>query len=75
MEPTPGFLPAKLHGQRSLVGHSSMGHKELNRIEHAHTHTGLFKPVIKLLDGETILQRAEASHKHQAYSSVSFFEY
>ena len=52
-----------------------MGHKELNRIEHAHTHTGLFKPVIKLLDGETILQRAEASHKHQAYSSVSFFEY
>ena len=47
-QPSLVFLPGKCHGQRSLAGHSSMGHKESNRTEHAHTHTGLFKPVIKL---------------------------
>ena len=27
--PTPVFLPGKSHGQRSLVGYSPWGHKEL----------------------------------------------
>ena len=27
-QPTPVFLPEKSHGQRSLVGYSSWGHKE-----------------------------------------------
>ena len=27
-QPTPVFLPGKLHGQRSLVGYSPWGHKE-----------------------------------------------
>ena len=27
-QPTPVFLPGKFHGQRSLVGYSSRGHKE-----------------------------------------------
>ena len=27
MQPTPVFLPGKSHGQRSLVGYSSWGHK------------------------------------------------
>ena len=31
--PTPVFLPGKFHGQRSLVGYSSWGHKELNTSE------------------------------------------
>ena len=29
-QPTPVFLPGKSHGQRSLAGYSSQGHKELD---------------------------------------------
>ena len=32
-QPTPGFLPGKFHGQRSLVGYSLLGWKELNTTE------------------------------------------
>ena len=32
-QPIPGFLPEKLHGQRSLVGYSRRGHKELAMTE------------------------------------------
>ena len=28
--PTPVFLPGKSHGQKSLMGYSPRGHKELN---------------------------------------------
>jgi len=38
-DPMPGFLPGKLHGQRSLVGPSPWGHKELGATEYTHTHT------------------------------------
>ena len=31
--PTPIFLPREFHGQRSLVGYSPWGHKELDRTE------------------------------------------
>ena len=34
----PIFLPGKFHGQRSLVGYSPGGCKELDRTEHTHTH-------------------------------------
>ena len=30
---TPGFLPGVLHGQRSLVGYSPWGHRELHMTE------------------------------------------
>ena len=33
-QPTPVFLPGKLHGQRSPVGYSPGGHKQLDIIEH-----------------------------------------
>ena len=33
------FLPGKFYGQRSLMGYSPWGHKELDTTEHAHTHT------------------------------------
>ena len=33
-QPTPVFLVGKFHGQRSLVGYSPRGHKELNMTEH-----------------------------------------
>ena len=32
-KPTPVFLPAKFHEQRSLVGYSSWGCKKLDRTE------------------------------------------
>ena len=32
-QPTPAFLPGKSHGQRSLVGYSPQGHKELDTIK------------------------------------------
>ena len=31
-QPNPVFLPGESHGQRSLVGYSPWGHKELNRV-------------------------------------------
>jgi len=31
--PTPVFLPGESHGQRSLVGYSPWGHKELDMNE------------------------------------------
>ena len=34
---TPVFLPRKFHGQRSLLGYSPRGHKELDMTEHTHT--------------------------------------
>ena len=33
--PTPVLLPGKSHGQRSLVGHSPWGCKELDTTEHS----------------------------------------
>ena len=35
--PTPVFLPGKSHGQRSLVGYSSWGHKESDKTEQLST--------------------------------------
>ena len=32
-QPTPVFLPGECHGQRSLVGYSPWGHKELDMTE------------------------------------------
>ena len=33
-QPTPVFLPGESHGQRSLVGYSPWGRKELDMTEH-----------------------------------------
>jgi len=33
-QPSLVFLPGKFHGQRSLVGYSSRGHKESDTTEH-----------------------------------------
>ena len=41
-QPTPGFLPGESHGQRSLVGYSPQGHKELKTNEHACMHDHLW---------------------------------
>ena len=34
-QPTPGFLPKKSYGQRSLAGYSPWGHKEPDMTEPA----------------------------------------
>ena len=36
--PTPVFLPEESHGQRSLVGYSPWGRKELDTTEQLHLH-------------------------------------
>ena len=33
-QPIPVFFPGKFHGERSLVGYSPSGHKELDTAEH-----------------------------------------
>ena len=38
MPSTPVLLPGKSHGQRSLVGYSPWGHKELDMTEQLHLH-------------------------------------
>ena len=37
-QPTPVLLAGKSHGQRSMVGYSPWGHKELNMTERLHFH-------------------------------------
>ena len=39
--PSPGLLPGKSHGQRSLVGCSQWGHKESDTTERLHFHFSL----------------------------------
>ena len=39
--PTPVFLPGESHGQKSLVGYSQWGHKELDMTERLSTHLSL----------------------------------
>ena len=36
-QPTPIFLPGKVHGQRSLVAYSPGDHKESEMSKHIHT--------------------------------------
>ena len=43
-QPTPVFLPGKFYGQRSLVGYSPWGRKELNTAEQTHTDTYTLTP-------------------------------
>ena len=40
-QPTPVFLPGESHGQRSLVGYSHGGHKDLDVTEHTYHLTRL----------------------------------
>ena len=37
-QPTPIFLPEEFHGQRSLAGYNSWGHKESDMTEQLSTH-------------------------------------
>ena len=43
-QPTSVFLPGESHGQRSLVGYSPWGSKELHTHAHTHAHTHPISP-------------------------------
>ena len=48
-QPTSVFLPGESHGQRSLVGYSPWGHKELDTTEATeHTHTDQFYVIMNV---------------------------
>ena len=49
------FLPGEPHGQRSLVGYSSRGHKESDTNERL-THTSLFRINNSLLEKMVLSQ-------------------
>ena len=48
-QPTPVFLPGESHGQRSLVGYSPRGRKELDTTERLHTHRNICGPTYKFM--------------------------
>ena len=48
-QPTPVLLPGKFHGQRSLVGYSPWGRKELDKTEQLHFHFQLYSLIIYTL--------------------------
>ena len=49
-QPTPVFLPGESHGQRSLVGYSPWGHKELYTTEHTHCYVTKITFITKAID-------------------------
>ena len=49
--PTPVFLPGESHGQRTLVGCSPWGHKELDMTEQVSTaHMGCLSTYLDILE-------------------------
>ena len=48
-QPIRVFLPGKSHGERSLVGQSPQGRKELDEAECVHVHTHTYNKVLKNL--------------------------
>ena len=47
-QPTPVFFAGKFHEQRSLVGYSPWGHKDLDTTEHTHIHLSIHPSIISL---------------------------
>ena len=71
---TTESLPGKSHGQRSLVGCSPWGHKELGTTEwlththtHTHTHTYIVQLVIDSKSSSSVLQTCNG--KIESYNS------
>ena len=65
-QPTPVFLPGKFHGQRSLVGYSPWGHKELDTTEQLST----FEK-----NGTTALLRCNLHSIEFTYLNVQFSDF
>ena len=61
-QPTPIFLPGKSHGQRSLVGYSLWGRKELDTTEYACAHTHTRRDVAFVSAKQMLCQILVSSH-------------
>ena len=62
-QPTPVFLPGKSHEERSLVGYSPWGCKELDITEHAHYQW----EIDKVKRGEVSKEREPQTSKMNPY--------
>ena len=60
-QPTPVFLPGESHGQRSLVGYSPWGRKELDRPEQFSMHAHISNQKT-LLQRETVCLEIASIH-------------
>ena len=59
MQPTPVFLPGKFQGQRSLVGYSPWGYKELDMTEPVSNSTELSGKGRVCLDSALVSQSGD----------------
>ena len=69
-QPTPVFLPGKSHGQRSLVGYSSWGRKEMETTErlstrHTCTHLTRSKVMLKILQAGLYQHKTEDFQRYK----------
>ena len=58
-QPTPGFLPGKIHRQKSLVNYSTWGRKESDMTEQLSTHAGDHRDMSSNLIGLAVLYEEE----------------
>ena len=63
-QPTPVFFPGQSHGQRSLVGYGSWGHKESDTTEHMCTHTHTHTHTCAHTHTHVCTQRHMCAHMH-----------
>ena len=67
-QPTPVFLPGECHAQRSLVGYSPWGRKELNMTEwltlSISTQLNSLFTIVRLLTRPRMFDRKEGNHSH-----------
>ena len=75
-QPTPAILPGESHGQRSLAGYSTQGHKELDMTERL-TLSLLSAEwtITETLNGfEKVVRTQENAHNIQVGCQVSLLE-
>ena len=66
-KPTPVFLPGKFHGQGSLEGYSSWGHKELDKTEQLSTLACVYRYIYIYIERER--ERAREREKEREFHS------
>ena len=75
-QPTPVFLPGKSHGQRSLVGYSPLGRKELDTTEQLHFTSFATAPPMALSSSSFILPLHCLSCAHVcSFPNLEYFSY
>ena len=75
--PSPVFLPGKPHGQRSLVGYSPWGRKELDTTEQLHFHFQMYRSIILFFCSIFVWSEYQGNgleNEFRSISSSSFLE-